>query len=315
MILSRPATAYGGSMHELLAAGIEFILWIQQFQTPASYRFWEIYTNFGGSYYVYTIPVLLWCVDYRTGLRMLAIFVVTLVLNTLLKDGFAQPRPFQVDERVVSDGEMGYGLPSGHAQLAVVFWGVIASWVDRAGFWWLAVGIMFLMGFSRVVLGVHFPSDVFAGWALGALTLWLYLRYRSDLEAWLGGNPLVRQVGWALGAGALVFFLDLSFAGGHGSFNAGVAGFIAGGGVGAAVGVRSLSFSGHGPAWQRVLRFAVGMLVMLPLMGSMQRLGLPEGGLGRLVLAADLALLGLWLTLGAPWLFEKLRLSGARNAG
>ena len=89
---------------------------------------------------------------------------------------------------------------------------------------------------------------------------------------------------------------------------------LAGGGLGAAVGVRALSFTGRGPAWQRVLRFAVGIPVMLGLMGAMRGLGLPEGGLGRIALAGDLAVLGLWLTLGAPWLFEKLRLSSPSHA-
>ena len=53
---------------------------------------------------------------------------------------------------------------------------------------------------------------------------------------------------------------------------------------------------------------------MLPLMGIMRRIGLPEGGPGGFVLAADMALLGAWLTLGAPWLFGKLRLSVSSNA-
>ena len=300
-------------MHEILAAGIEFILWLQRFQTPGTYAFWEVLTNFGGTYYLYMIPALLWCVDYKTGLRTLAIFTVTIVLNTALKEWFADPRPFQVDDRIVSSGEGGYGLPSGHAQLAVVFWGVIAAWVDRAWFWWLALTVVFLIGFSRVLIGVHFPSDVLAGWALGALTLWLYLRSRSDLENWLGRMLLRGQAAWGLAIAAGILGFVQLVPGAQSPMNAGAAGFIAGGSVGAAVGLRTLSFTGRGPAWQRLARFVVGLLVMLPLMGLMQRLGLPDAGLGRLVLAADLAVLGLWMTLGAPWLFEKLRLSRSTN--
>ena len=300
-----------GEIHDL---GTEFILWVQRFHSPGATSLWKVFTNFGGTYYVGMIPALLWCVDYRTGLRVLAVFTATIVLNTALKEWFAQPRPYQWDFRVDSPGEQGYGLPSGHAQLAVVFWGVIASWVDRVGFWWFAIAMMFLIGFSRVAIAVHFPSDVLLGWALGALTLWLYLRYGSGVEAWRTRYPLAGQVGWALTAGAVVFVFVQLVPGGQSPMNAGAAGLIAGGGLGAAVGLRALSFTGRGSVLQRVLPFTVGMLVMLPLMGAMQRIGMPDGGLGRLVIVVDLAVIGLWLTLGAPWLFEKLRLSVPSNA-
>ena len=307
-------TAAGGSVQGILESGIEWIVWIQQFQTPATFRFWEIYTNFGGSYYLYLVPALLWCVDYRAGLRTLAIFTAAVVVNTALKEWFAQPRPFQLDERIISDGEMGYGLPSGHAQLAVVFWGSIASWVGRTWFWWLAAGIAFLMGVSRIVLGVHFPSDVVAGWALGALMLWLYLRYQSGLEAWLARYPLGGQVGWAVTAGVVVLLFVQVIPAGPAGMNAGAAGFIAGAGAGAAIGLRSLTFDGRGPAWQRGLRFVLGLAVLFLLIGGMRGFGVPEGGLGRLVLALYMAITGLWLTFGAPWLFERVRLSRAPAA-
>ena len=128
----------------------------------------------------------------------------------------------------------------------------------------------------------------------------------AKMVRWVANNKAL-----AIAAGILGFVQLVP--GAQSPMNAGAAGFIAGGSVGAAVGLRTLSFTGRGPAWQRLARFVVGLLVMLPLMGLMQRLGLPDAGLGRLVLAADLAVLGLWMTLGAPWLFEKLRLSRSTN--
>lgn len=73
--------------------------------------------------------------------------------------------------------ENGYSFPSGHATgtAAVALlcawmlsrW-VIGSWPARVAVWALAVGVTGAVGFSRVYLGVHFVSDVLAGWLLGA---------------------------------------------------------------------------------------------------------------------------------------------------
>jgi hypothetical protein len=53
----------------------------------------------------------------------------------------------------------------------------------------------------------------------------------------------------------------------------------------------------------------VGMAVMLPMLGAMRELGVPGGLAGKAVIALDLAALGLWLTLGAPWFFQRVGLT------
>jgi undecaprenyl-diphosphatase len=73
--------------------------------------------------------------------------------------------------------EGGYSFPSGHATgtAAVALlcawmlsrW-VIGSWPGRVAVWGIAIGVTGAVGFSRVYLGVHYVSDVLAGWLLGA---------------------------------------------------------------------------------------------------------------------------------------------------
>ena len=70
----------------ILHAGIDNILWLQEFQTPGSYALWTIFTNFGGTYYLYMVPALLWVVDYRLGLRVLLMLTATLIVNSILKE-------------------------------------------------------------------------------------------------------------------------------------------------------------------------------------------------------------------------------------
>jgi undecaprenyl-diphosphatase len=106
------------------------------------------------------------------------------VLNTLLKLVFARPRPDFIAPaaRVFTPS-----FPSGHAALSAITFLTLASLLarttdDRATrIFCIAVGIVLtlMVGISRIYLGVHYPTDVFAGWCLGsawALTCWLVMR-------------------------------------------------------------------------------------------------------------------------------------------
>lgn len=75
--------------------------------------------------------------------------------------------------------ESSYSFPSGHSMAAMAFYGltfylIIRNHLNNRRFW-AACGVMFilLIGFSRIYLGVHFLSDVLAGYSLGLL--WLLL--------------------------------------------------------------------------------------------------------------------------------------------
>jgi undecaprenyl-diphosphatase len=115
---------------------------------------------------------------YRAGRRRAALLVAAstlggVLLSEVLKRLFDRPRPSLVPhlERVVSPA-----FPSGHAMLAAAFYFVVAALLarqaarrgTRAGIWAVAAALVALVGASRVVLGVHYPTDVLAGWAAGA---------------------------------------------------------------------------------------------------------------------------------------------------
>jgi len=121
------------------------------------------------------------------GERQTALLVVLAVaggavLEASLKLGFARPRPDLVSHLVAVNS---YSFPSGHATMATVTYltlGVLLARIQerlRMKLYLLCVAILFafLVGISRIYLGVHWPSDVIAGWCLGsawALTCWLF---------------------------------------------------------------------------------------------------------------------------------------------
>lgn len=95
------------------------------------------------------------------------------ILTTALKMGFARPRPELVAHLVQVQGN---SFPSGHAANSAVTFLTIGALLAGAEINWrlklylvgIASGLTITVGCSRVYLGVHWPSDVLAGWSVGA---------------------------------------------------------------------------------------------------------------------------------------------------
>jgi undecaprenyl-diphosphatase len=120
----------------------------------------------------------------RVGLFMLATVALGQAISSFLKLGVDRPRPELVSHLVDVHT---LSFPSGHAMLSAVTYltlGALAARflpgrVTRAYVLSLAVLVTLMVGVSRVYLGVHWPSDVLAGWCAGfvwALLCWLAAR-------------------------------------------------------------------------------------------------------------------------------------------
>lgn len=98
-------------------------------------------------------------------------------LNEILKHLFVRPRP----QFMPLINEPSYSFPSGHSMNSFVFYTCLAyfifSRVDNRTYrrllYFLSAAIILLIGISRIYLGAHYPSDVLAGYAAGAL--WFFV--------------------------------------------------------------------------------------------------------------------------------------------
>ncbi|UVK46660.1 phosphatase PAP2 family protein [Mesorhizobium sp. AR07] len=133
---------------------------------------WQIVGACAGLIAVYLAVTKQW----RWILALLISIVGEEILSWLGKTGFARPRPDIANALVPAEG---WSFPSSHAFIAVSFYGLIAWFaIDRAQTWrtkvliaLLAAVVILAIGFSRIYLGVHWPSDVLASLALGAAWL------------------------------------------------------------------------------------------------------------------------------------------------
>jgi undecaprenyl-diphosphatase len=187
-----PLAAFGALAHELREGGGFFFdvpsLEFAHAMTGAGLdRFFVIVAALGYLFGVVPADVALvaglaWRRRLREGLFAGLALVGSALLNLAAKPMFARERP-SLWESIAPEGN--YSFPSGHAMgsmtLACVV--VLLCWPTR---WrWSAViaGVLFvaLVGLSRVYLGVHYPSDILAGWAAAAA--WTFAVYAVVFRA------------------------------------------------------------------------------------------------------------------------------------
>ncbi len=118
------------------------------------------------------VAVLVWWITRSASLALVtpAATWVCAVITAYAKDLFGRARPPGAEAL----GVLSAAFPSGHASNTTAFAVATAlalgaarpAWRTRA--MWIAAGVSFVMGWTRLALGVHWTTDVLAGWALGA---------------------------------------------------------------------------------------------------------------------------------------------------
>lgn len=147
----------------------------------------RILTNFG--IWVFTVPVL-GCIAlvlaYQQQWRRVGYITLTVLgsiaLSTGLKQCFHRPRPHLWSSDLPWPTNPSF--PSGHAFSSMMFVTLlILLWPWRGRIWAIATGILFvvLIAWTRLYLGVHYPSDILAGWSAAiAWCLGVYLIYPPE---------------------------------------------------------------------------------------------------------------------------------------
>jgi len=246
--------------------------------------------------YMIIIAIIYWSFDRKLGVRLAVFLTLVASLNSILKLAFHAPRPYWLDPEIKAIlPSNGFGMPSGHAQASTV-WLYAASHLKKNWFWILAVGVVFMVGVSRICLGVHFPSQVLLGWVTGILVLVLFTVYEARVLTWFLKRRLPHQLLGIFGCSLAMLllgglFLSLArdwemplewirnsandLAGTNDSIldsvGLGAVAGNSGGFLGTALGAllmhRKGGFHTGGMAWKRILRTLTGLGVLTSIYG------------------------------------------------
>ena len=323
---------------DLTALDLNLVLWIQNFGEWLAVPMKAVSFLGNEEFFLLVLPVIYWCINPRLGVHIGILLMLSTNLNNSLKLFVHSPRPFWLSTEIQPHAiETSFGIPSGHSQTAAAVWGFLPVYCRKNAVLIPSLTLIFLIGLSRLILGVHFGIDVVTGWLVGGLILMIYLRLRAPIMHFLSSQQLPRILlsfflfSLALiliGAGlrALVqssWQIPLSW-GEHFSIHApdeefnpfsldpiiSSAAALFGLSAGAWLLFRQGEPQVNGTMIQKALRYLLGLLGVILLWRGLD-IVFPQG---ETLLAYSFrylryALVGLWVSLLAPLLFTRLGLS------
>ena len=225
-------------------------------------------------------------------------------------------------------------MPSAAAQISLTFLGYIYTWFKKRSVWLVSIFLVVLIGISRMYLGVHFLTDVPTGWIFALIILLVFLRYEKSAAFWLSQKPARTRILLALLASCMFIVLAqvVIYCLGTWQVPAGwsalafeqtnapidpismrdvlmAAGLLFGAATGAVISAVYFPYVVDGSRSRKAIRYFSGIIIL-----AFVRVALsaptksPDlAGYGMTYFRA--ALVGVWITAGAPFLFRKTGLA------
>lgn len=168
--------------------------WFSEQATPSLTRFFILVTTIHNTTGVLILTVMFATLlafkkEWDWVLRVALSVPLGMLLNVILKNIFQRARP-SIEHPLLTLAT--YSFPSGHAAAATLFYGVLGAYMVFASRGWLrvlgismAIGMVALVGLSRIYLGVHYLSDVVA--AMASSIGWLAIAF-TGIATWRNGK-------------------------------------------------------------------------------------------------------------------------------
>lgn len=159
---------------------VDLITWLQKALGTAGTAAAKVASFIGGeTFTLLLLIVMLFCYRKEAGKRVARTVLTASMMFPMIKNIVLRVRPYMAHEGidvlqvVEADADpadiiqQGFSFPSGHSATAVSLYGSIGRELKKKWMWTLVVLLALLIGVSRFIVGVHYPTDVLAGWAVG----------------------------------------------------------------------------------------------------------------------------------------------------
>ena len=167
---------------------VNLIEWLQKTVGNLNGTFISLLGFIGGEMgLLLVVLIILFCWKKETGKRLALIIAAVNSWLPMIKSVVLRPRPYmEYPDRVKGVADVGtsapltdvaahgYSFPSMHSASVMALFIPLAREVRKKWMWILAVVTIFLVGLSRSVTGMHYPTDVLAGWALGLICIGIF---------------------------------------------------------------------------------------------------------------------------------------------
>ena len=182
---------------------LQLMEWLQAHIGSSGFGFWLLsnLSAFGEQLLLVAVMgFLYWGLNKEFGKYLGLNVLMVNVWNPMIKNVFLRLRPYFVPGykvellRLIDSGAdpmdvaaQGYSFPSGHSSSAVAAYGSLAAHEKKKKLLWVLAAVLpLLVGFSRVYMGAHYPTDVLCGWLLGAVVVILVPWLRKKIKSrWL----------------------------------------------------------------------------------------------------------------------------------
>ena len=233
---------------------------------PETKYFFRYITELGGTFiYLVIFFIIFWGINKQMGKILLFVYVSSNFVNYYAKAVIANDRPPESDWLLIGASHL--STPSGHAMSSTVFWGMNSMKIKRLTMWIISIIIIFLVGLSRIYLGVHWLGDVLTGWLFGITILLLVWILEEPITSFVSKYNIIHfYLGLAI-FGLIVMILTEMFY--ESSYNFGApGGQMIGLGLGFALEHKYVNFEiefNPGEKWKKIIRILVGIIIVGPL--------------------------------------------------